>query len=679
MLVANFEKYKSVQPFDAIELPALTVITGLNGSGKSQFLNGLLLQNIRCDLFGPLYPPVQINEFAQHQRSATPTVHPQITLLSNWTAAPFEFNAQQGSKLGERFSHRGMGTGASNFEALRAQMLFDLRNRLDKELGATVAASFTGSDDPWRIGISKLMRRASEASADVKWDVVALIFSEAETKVEEGFKQNSSTNAVGGAMEQARKEDGISPLTFTQDLASAISSRVPAKMFEPNIVQTISAYRDRLADNDLDEMQSRRDPTKRFFTSEEFLKLYGPPPWETMSELLALMGLPFEVIPPSHEMAQPVNFRLRLIGGGPELSFEDISSGERVLLQFALSVVRPSPAMVGLHRPLLLLLDEMDASLHPEMVQRWLSAIERGIVNGFGIHVILTTHSPTTVALAPEGSLLAMVDGRPVRISKQEAINKLTFGVPTLSIDYSGRRQVFCESDTDAAAYETIYAAVKPRLTLQKELNFIGTGVRDKSNVIKTGPGVEINAGEAVVREIVANLANHQVASVFGLIDWDARANPTDRVFVMGRGTYYTLENILLDPLLIGALMILDRMPIPGLKIAPRGLDGLDSLALQEVADAIQTSVLLPDDDGEMIDVSYLGGANIKVKKRYASINGHELEAEITKTFGCLRRHTANRGALTKRISEIVITDYPEFCPVAITTTFLGISRTKLS
>jgi len=51
-----------------------------------------------------------------------------------------------------------------------------------------------------------------------------------------------------------------------------------------------------------------------------------------------------------------------------------------------------------------LLLDEVDASLHPSMIKNLLDVIEKIFLKN-GCKVILATHSPTTVALAPEESI----------------------------------------------------------------------------------------------------------------------------------------------------------------------------------------------------------------------------------------------------------------------------------
>lgn len=682
MKIAAFERYKALSTFEPIELPALTILTGLNGSGKSQLLTGLHMQKIRCDLFGQLAPPTPPSGMPTgYPPPTSPSGHPQITLLRNWADADDQFASERASKLGERFGnaapqHPAMSYPMYAFENMRAELLFPARNRLVDLLGQNLDDLLTPQEDPWRLGVTELLNRAGITVTDARNQHIVALFQEAADALKtQSTTPNPTRSLFIRDLHIAQNEFCVTALAVTQEMTDAIRSRISVQMFQPNIVELFGAYRDRLVANDLDELQAKRDPNKKFLDPAQFVAKYGSPPWETVTKLISAMGLAFEVVPPPHEMDQPVRFQLRVDGHTDELSFSDLSSGEQVLLRFAVSVMRPNPVMLGLQRPLLLLLDEMDASLHPEMVQRWLSAIERGIVGELGIPVILTTHSPTTVALAPDESIFAMVDGRPQRVSKQEAINKLTFGVPTLSIDYSGRRQVFCESDTDAAAYEKIYAAIKPQLALNKELNFIGTSIRDKSKSVTDGTGDEMHAGEAVVRRIVGDLAARSVNSVYGLIDWDAKAAPTERVRVIGIGTYYTVENILLDPLLIGMLMVIERMPVSSLQLSPRALDALDASGLQHLADTVQDGILLPDDDGTCIEIGYLGGASVRVRQRYASINGHELESILASTFDPLKRYTRNRGVLARRISEVVITDYPEFCPQTIADAFQQISN----
>lgn len=84
--------------------------------------------------------------------------------------------------------------------------------------------------------------------------------------------------------------------------------------------------------------------------------------------------------------------------------------------------------------PDILLLDEIDASLHPSMIKNMLSVI-RDVFLINGIKVILVTHSPTTVALSDEASIFVMNKGGKNRIekkNKKDALSILTEGFATL-------------------------------------------------------------------------------------------------------------------------------------------------------------------------------------------------------------------------------------------------------
>jgi hypothetical protein len=317
-----------------------------------------------------------------------------------------------------------------------------------------------------------------------------------------------------------------------------------------------------------------------------------------------------------------------------------------------------------------LLLDEMDAPLHPEMVHRWLGVVSNGLVGQQGMHCIITTHSPTTVALAPEAALYEMTDGFSglTKVSKQEALNKLTFGVPTLSIDYSGRRQVFTESDTDAAIYERVYSLIKSRIECQRELNFLSTGMRNKD-------GGEINSGCTVVTNIVQRLNDAGNQSIYGIVDWDRSATSTDRVRVIAEGSHNGIENLLLDPLLICLLLLKERKPPEGLHDIERfaGADTLASIDLQRMIDAIQYKVVTAS-GGILTPVTYLDGATANVLQDYLVMDDHALEDALRKAFPFLRKWL-NRGALVMAVVDEVLTEHRGFCPLPMKTMFESVAN----
>ena len=323
-------------------------------------------------------------------------------------------------------------------------------------------------------------------------------------------------------------------------------------------------------------------------------------------------------------------------------------------------------------RPKLLLLDEMDAPLHPEMVHRWLAAVSEGLVAQQGVFCILTTHSPTTVALSPEAALYEMVDGQSglAKISKQDALNKLTFGVPTLSIDYSGRRQVFAESDTDAAVFERIYSLIKSKINCERELNFLSTGMRNKD-------GGEINSGCTIVTKIVEQMTSNGSRNVFGIVDWDGKTTSTDRIKVVAEGIRDGIENVLLDPLLICLMLIKLRRVPEGLEDIGRfaGADTLDDANLQRLADAIQNKVF-PNSTTDKQEVRYIGGATVNVLKEYLTINDHDLEEALVQAFPALKRWAdGGRGKLVMGTIEEVLTEYRGLCPIELQTVFETIAN----
>ena len=125
--------------------------------------------------------------------------------------------------------------------------------------------------------------------------------------------------------------------------------------------------------------------------------------------------------------------------------------------------------------PDVLLLDEVDASLHPSMMRNMLGVIQNIFLKN-DIKVILVSHSPSTIALSPEESIFIMNKSGENRIekrSKKEALSILTEGFatlndiePTLSIDYNLSKTdlpvLFTEGITDKIIIEEAWKKLNP-------------------------------------------------------------------------------------------------------------------------------------------------------------------------------------------------------------------------
>jgi hypothetical protein len=79
------------------------------------------------------------------------------------------------------------------------------------------------------------------------------------------------------------------------------------------------------------------------------------------------------------------------------------------------------------------------------MIRSLLRVLNDVSVQRYGVKVILTTHSPTTVALAPEEAIYAMrrtPSPRLQRTTRDHAVSALTVGISTLSVKLENKRQL---------------------------------------------------------------------------------------------------------------------------------------------------------------------------------------------------------------------------------------------
>ncbi len=342
-------------------------------------------------------------------------------------------------------------------------------------------------------------------------------------------------------------------------------------------------------------------------------------------------------------------------------------------MSFALCLYNASDARQKKRFPRLLLLDEVDAPLHPSMVVSLLNTIQSVLVDDKGISVILTTHSPSTVALASEDSLYEMNPNGPriEKCRKGKALSILTAGVPTLSISFEGRRQVFVESKTDASIYEKLYQLFKAELDSARSLSFIEVGHR-------TEYGGETNAGCAQVRRIVSSLSDNGNESVFGLVDWDGSVEESSRVKVLSPLVRNGLETAIFDPAILAAAVIRENINFAVQKgIAEQGetymtISNWEASRWQRAVDKVQDLVIgRREQDAENVEVTYINNMELGIRKEYLHLDDHELEEAIVSAFGFFAPKNNRAGGLMNHIVDTILSDIPDIFPEDIKQTFL--------
>lgn len=330
-----------------------------------------------------------------------------------------------------------------------------------------------------------------------------------------------------------------------------------------------------------------QNATKNGKTPDEIRTLYGAEPWTDLNEILAAADLSFRVVEPavstSYSLVGDENYTLRIrdIERNCEVPFERLSSGEQVIMSMALWLF--GARQVGRHYRLLLL-DEPDAHLHPSMTRRFLDVIQKVFVEERGVRVIMTTHSPSTVALVPESSLFEMTRLSEPRIqraaSRTEAIANLTDG---FVITHEGMQIVMCEGKNDVPFYQTVWE----RLT-ETESNAANKLLSKlPSLVFVPGTGIQTVLG------ILPQLRDAGLNHFHAIIDRDKDNQPSEGVHVIERRA---LENYLLDPISVWCLLHNEGKapPVIGINIS-RGqraqVKDRTEVELQAIADSILSPV----------------------------------------------------------------------------------------
>ena len=628
----------SIRELPETELPKFTVITGQNGAGKSHLLKAVEEGKVAVDIARNPKEDVRFfdwnNLVPNNSGSAnTSQLYSEQTQILNWGLAA---RRETTAKLTDALRPLGIHSHWTRdpWELVRLP-----KERLEEIFGDEDLASKV------KVTLSAI---AKEASQYIK-------------------KHVGNNEALQYRLKEiSRGDEELWPVLKPEDFERRPFGWGQVDWFQQSFAMMFLGYFELVKLNklyELDRREGRLGPER--LSDEEFLKEHGKPPWEFVNEVLRNAGLDFSIDHPTSYQTIDFSPKLTKTTSGAEIQFSDLSSGEKILMSFAFCLYYSVDTRQIVKRPKLLLFDEIDAPLHPSMSRMLVDTICSSLVERYDTHVIFATHSPSTVAVVPDESLHVMRADEPGvhKVSKRQAIAVLTSGIPTLSIDFDGRRQVFVESDLDADRYQRLYHTLSERLASERSLVFIGVGRR-------SGDRVVANAGCDQVKQIVESLRDGGNMSVFGLIDWDTENEPDERIVVLAYRERYAIENCLLDPLLLAGLVIREDRSELGLE-ENEGYRDFCKMAperLQEIVDRVQRRVLALDDAAEIPDrteVMYTGGFSLTIAKAYLQKNGHDLEESVREVFPKLRRFH-NVGELLLNIVDPIIAEAPNYVPQTV-------------
>lgn len=578
-------KYKSLDPF-TIDLPNLTILTGVNGAGKTQLLTSIIENQLQLTENG-----VELNpkKYVTHS-----------TLSPNDSAVVTRQSVNQ------------------NIENIWNQYNSFLQNY--RQNPAYQLQHFFGDSRQVKL-IDKI---AKEAGKD---------------------KYSLSGNDF---YKYYPLEDGLNH----------------TDVFYQNFSNLFKRYNDRLLENKFNKFLKEHEKQNEieYLSDEQFIELNGEAPWDFVNKIIKEAKLDYQINSPI-SLHQDAPFELKLINtfNQSEVKFSDLSSGEKVLMSLALALYN---SKFDIEFPKVLLMDEPDASLHPSMSKQFLEVIENVFVKEKGVRVIISTHSPSTVALAMEEALF-VVNKTGVRIektTKDKALKILTSGVPSFSVNYENRRQVFVESANDVAFFEKIYQILSNHLIPEISLTFISSG---ESRTDKNGTKIS-NCDQVI--NITNTLRNAGNNFVWGIIDYDEKNKSSAHIKVLGEDRRYSIENYLFDPILVAGLLLREKY----IKREDLGLTNnetyidfkkLTQEQLQAIANFVidKLESIVKPLERVLSRAVLLNGMEIQIPTWYLNHHGHALEEAILKAFPELKAlKKGKEEALKIEIINKVIDDIPE-------------------
>lgn len=391
----------------------------------------------------------------------------------------------------------------------------------------------------------------------------------------------------------------------------------------PNILNFSSLF-ESTARRFVEYFKNRREWIADSLSKEDFVEKNGSEPWVRLNKLLDEANLPYSFVAPTKYDINEIGYTLRVLSkNGKEIQLMHLSSGEKAILSLVLYVfIAESKGVM----PKLLLLDEPDAHLHPQMTKYFLDVITKVLVKEYHIKVMMSTHSPSTVALAPEASLFELQKSPSLvkKISKNRAISLLTSG---LIIVTQATKYVFVEDKEDVNFYSKIY-----RIAIDTEL------IKSDITLVFVAASTETQSGGKLkVKEWQDKLS--LLSSQFeGLIDEDYDNSTTlaHDFSTLTKLTRYSIENFWADPLCIYTTMvkqgwILDIADVNVKKGEEYMMKFLSQIHLQRIVDKIISIIEASANsyvsnnsmtlDRSLIDVTF------HIKKNFVAV-----EKELPKT-----------------------------------------------
>ena len=467
-----------------------------------------------------------------------------------------------------------------------------------------------------------------------------------------------------------RGDTDIKNISFDEIKKMIVMGRERGNFFNISVARAFVRYHLAWEKNRYNKFLNGEGDDCEYLSEEEFFSQYGAPPWDLVNDVFESNAIPYKINNPTHIRLDRVNDSfapaLYCVHTNRRVNFNVLSSGEKVIVALLMSVY--SSTVVG--KPELILLDEPDASLHPDYASILVSVLKDVFVDSLGIRVMMTTHSPSTVAIAPENAIYEMYGGVPRKVSKRSALNTLTKHISHLRVSYDDRRLIFVEGK-DVCLYEQIFDM----------LDGFGGGFGYSATFAQPKPG-DTNCTDIINLVRKMNEGGRKIA--YGIIDYDngmqdGAYKDGDGIHILG-GQRYAIENYVLDPLLVFFTLAFNGT----IKMSSvEGWEGgfsvvkLDEFGVEELNLLIKYMMnKIGLEYVNTVGCELMSGLVVEYPKAFFEMNGHryaKLLADKVKETGDIHKGQPDDKFMPAMIKRIQ--NYPQFLPRELATLFVKIGE----
>lgn len=645
------QQHKSITGLPTAELPNFVVITGKNGSGKTHLLEAIKSGSVVAEELPRGDGNILSFDWGNFAAKVTDNASPDQIYKQREQAISqaVKSQADHGKGLLDYFLQNkviGKAEIADPYWLAEAEL---------EEVEA-VLLMCTRKGAPFDDGSAKAFTNA---------------FEKRRQQIVKGFKTNlDQYGDLCTMLESRAAELGISPLSVSEQ---ELRAHFPLTWNATNTLQLefanwFSAWHAAYEYNKINKYYHTQegDTGRHYLEDEDFGRLYGTAPWEIANEVLARAGFRHRFTRPTNKIGnleQQFQLRLEDPEDGTLIKTDELSSGEKILLAITLMLYQASGDLSLVKLPKLLLLDEVDAPLHPSFTRSLIATLVGKFVNELNVAVIMTTHSPSTVALAPEESVFELVrKPRELRrCSVSNATQILSAGFVSVT---PSDVVVITESSADPEYYQAVYASLISAKLVDSNPSLTFLAASNKGDDGVGGGSSQVNNWAPKLHELGLDRFR-------GLIDKDGTNEPDAIISVLRR---YSIENYLFDPLALTAYLIHRGIHTPfGVSTSNlmqiRDFIGAEPVAVmplvRSLCDWLASQTSTPEiASSSTVSCVYLGFAAVEIPEWWLNTRGHDVETCIRSPLNALGTNTG-RGALLKagKRDELIrfqSTTYPE-------------------